>query len=108
MTDMQEAIGQIQFIEQNLQHLMVQKQSLQTQLIEYESALEELSEDAPAWKLIGNIMVKADAPTLRQEMEQKKKSAESRIQAFEQQEKKLREKAQSLQKRVMEQMHEQD
>ena len=50
-------ITQLQLIQQNLQNTLLQKQQLQKQLTEIDSALKELETSPTAYKIIGNIMV---------------------------------------------------
>ncbi len=56
----------------------IHKQALQRQLIELESAIEEL-DTQEAWKVIGNIMIKKDPKALKQELTEKKAGVEQRL-----------------------------
>lgn len=100
----QEKINQVQNIEQNLQHLLSQRQQFQLQLTEVESALTELDKTEKAYKIVGNIMVAAEKPVLKSELEERKKRLELRTGSIEKQEEKLRSRAESLRKEVMEAM----
>ncbi|MBN1156120.1 prefoldin subunit [Candidatus Woesearchaeota archaeon] len=99
-------IQQLQLIEQNVQNLLVQKQTFQAQMIEIDSALEQLKGKSHAYRIIGNIMVNSDAKSLSDDLDQKKKLVEIRIKNFEKQEEQLKEKAKKLQSDVLKEMKE--
>ncbi|MBT3406293.1 prefoldin subunit beta [Candidatus Woesearchaeota archaeon] len=100
----QEKIQQLQLIEQNLQNFLVQKQSFQSQMLEVDSALNEIEKTDEAYKIVGNIMVASKKDELKKDLEAKKESTELRIKTIETQEEKLREKAEAMQKEVLESM----
>lgn len=102
----EEKIADIQLLEQNLQNFLMQKQTLQAQLIETDSAFDELDKSDISYKIIGNIMVKSDKKELKDQLEQKKNIIELRIKSIEKQEEKIREKMKKLQSEVMSQMGE--
>lgn len=102
----QEKLKQIQLIEQNLQAILQQKQSYQAQLVETEAALRELEKSDDNYKIIGNLMVKADKDELSKELNEKKEILNLRIQAFEKQESQIRERFKKLQSEVMDSLDE--
>jgi len=97
----QEKIGKLQMMEQNMQNFLMQRQQFQSQLGEIESALEELDKTDTAYRIIGNIMVKSPKDTLKKDLTSKKELMEVRIQALEKQESQLQEKAKTLKEEVM-------
>ena len=97
----QEKIGKLQMLEQNMQNFLMQRQQFQSQLGEIESALEELDKTDTAYRIIGNIMVKSPKDTLKKDLTSKKELMEVRIQALEKQESQLQEKAKTLKEEVM-------
>ena len=99
--EMQEKIRQLQMIEQQLQQLMLQKQTHQLQVMETDSALKELSGAGEAYKIIGSIMVLTNRESLEKDLKEKKETAELRISSLEKQEAKTRERASALQKEVI-------
>lgn len=103
-TQAQEKIQQLQAIEQNMQHLLKQRQQFQMQLLEVESAVEELKKTEKAYRIIGNIMVASDKPTLEKELTEKKDRIEIRVKSFEKQETALKEQAKTLREEVMKAM----
>lgn len=97
----QEKITQLQMLEQSMQSSSMQKQQLNNQLLEIDSALKELGTTAKAYKIVGNIMVSAEKPDLESELKKKKELIELKIKSLEKQEERFRGKAQSLQEEVM-------
>lgn len=94
-------IGQLEMIEQNVQQYIMQRQQFQAQLIELESALRELESSAESYKIVGNIMVKADKAKLADELTRKKEMFELRVKTLEKQEDKLKQKAKDIQQDVL-------
>ncbi len=101
----QEKIAELQLLEQNLQSFLIQRQNFQAQLAEIESAIKETGKTKDAYRIIGNIMVKAEKKDIEKELKQKKEMFELRIKNIEKQEEKLKEKASNLQKEVMKEMN---
>jgi len=95
-------IQQLQLVEQNLQNIMMQKQSFQMQLMENENALNELEKTKKeAYKIVGTIMISADKEDLKKELNEQKEVFDLRIKNLEKQEKNFKEKAEDIQKEVM-------
>ncbi|MFO7710686.1 MAG: prefoldin subunit beta [Candidatus Woesearchaeota archaeon] len=99
-------IKQMQLLEQNLQAYLSQKQQFQAQLIEINSAIEELEQDKDSFKIIGNIMVKKKPEDIKKELQEKKEKIELRIKSIEKQEDLIKKKSKDLQGKVMQQMNE--
>jgi prefoldin beta subunit len=102
--DVQEKINKLSMMEQSLQQLLAQKQTFQAQLLEVESALEELKTTDKAYKIVGNVMVASDKDALTKDLHDKKEMAELRIKSIEKQENKMRETTSELQAEVMKEM----
>ena len=102
--DAQEKIQQLQSMEQNMQHLLKQRQQFQMQLMEVDSAIEELKKTDKAYRIIGNIMVLSDKDTLLKELAEKKERMELRVKSVEKQENALKERAKTLREEVMKSM----
>ena len=102
----EETAGKLQemaILEQSIQNLSLQKQSLQFEISETLSALEELkkSGDKEAFKIVGQIMVKSKKETLEKELNEKKDMVELRANSIEKQEHSLRERLLSMREEVM-------
>ncbi len=91
--DMQE----IQFLEQGLQNILFQKQAFQMELSEAKESLKELEKSGDdVFKVIGQIMIKADKANIKKEIESKVKIFELRLQNLEKQENSLSERIEKI------------
>lgn len=99
---MSEDLQRLQAIEQSLQTFSLQKQNIQSQLLEIESALKEIGGET--YRIIGNIMVKTDAEKLKEELTEKQSVLTNRLETAEKQEARLRKEAEQLQKELMDSM----
>lgn len=83
----EDKLQELQLLEQNLQHLLMQKQAFQLELSETTSALEELQNAGEEiFKIIGQLMIKSDKKKIKEELENKMKILNLRIKSFEKQE----------------------
>lgn len=98
-------IQQLQLLEQNLQNFMLQRQNFQMQLLEIENALKEIetTKDKP-FKIVGSLMVQTEKEDIKKDLSSKKEIIELRIKNLEKQESRLKEKAEELQKVVMQEL----
>jgi prefoldin beta subunit len=87
-----------QLIETNLQNIIMQKHSLQSKLVETESALRELKNSKDAFKIVGNILVEATPKELTKELTKKQETLNLRIETLDSQEESLREEIKKLRK----------
>ena len=106
--DTEQKISQLQMFEQSLQNFLGQKQQFQIQLVEVESALNELNGTDRAFKIIGNIMVESDKSELKADLQSKKEMLELRIKTMEKQESQVREKASKLQSEILKKIKKED
>ena len=86
---MKEKIAQLQTLEQNVQMIRTQLHSLQSLLLECQTALSSLEGKDDAFKFVGNIMIKEDVSSLVSDLTLKKEQLEKQKASFEQQEKTL-------------------
>ena len=94
----QQKIQEIQILDQNLQNILMQKQTFQLELNENSNALEEVKNTKDSiYKIIGQVMIKSDKEKVLKDLEDKKKLFELRLGALEKQEKLLGSKAKELQ-----------
>lgn len=95
-------IEEIQFLEQNIQSLLHQKQRFQSELVEIENALNELQKTtSKPYKIINGIMFEAETEDLKKELSSKKEVIDIRIKSINKQEEEKRKKAEVLQKEVL-------
>ena len=96
-----EKINQLQLLQQNIQTILAQKQQLQSQLVELDSALTEIGKTEKSYKILGNIMVAASKDNLSKELSEKKEIVEVRLKNFQKQEERLKKDIEELQKEVV-------
>ena len=102
MTEQDKKIQEMQFLEQNLQNLLLQKQAFQIELSETQSALREIeSSDDEVFKILGQLMIKTDKSKIKQELLDKEKILTLRLKAIEKQETSLTEQLDTLRTEVM-------
>lgn len=91
--DRNQKIQEMQSIEQNLQNLLLQKQSFQMELSETEAALKEIENSGDeVYKVIGQLMIRGDREKIKKELEDKKNTLNTRITTIEKQEETLSKK----------------
>lgn len=96
---------ELEILQHNLQHLAMQRQTIQFELNEVTNALAEI--DKPheeIYRVIGNVMVRADRETLKKELDERKKLLEMRFQAVEKQEIVLEAKLKEIQQEHLRRM----
>ena len=93
-------------LQQNLQSLVMQKQQVQNQSLEIESALTELRTTDKAYKIVGKIMLASSKESLIKDLEEKKEVSEVRLKTFKDQEESLQKNIDNTQKEVMEELKE--
>lgn len=98
---MSSAIGQLQLLQQNMQNILLQKQQLQNQLAEIDSAMENVEGAEKAYKIVGHIMIASPREKLSQELEEKKEILSLRLKNYMAQEEKLKKSMEELQKEVV-------
>ena len=98
----QQKIQELQGMEQNLNNLVMQKQAFQMELTETENALSEISKSKDdVFKLVGNIMIKADKKKTEDDLTKKKDLLSLRLKSIDSEEKSLTDNAEALKKEVM-------
>jgi prefoldin beta subunit len=97
-----EKIQELQLYEQSFQNLIMQKQAFQIELNETENAITEVSQSTDdVFKLVGNIMVKADKEKLKKELAKKKDLLSLRLNSIEKQESELTQEIESLRDEII-------
>ena len=99
--DSKEKMEKISSIDRTLQQFLMQKQQLQAQLLEIDSALSELGKTNNAYKIVGNIMVSSSKEDLVQDLQKKKELVEIKIKSVEKQESRAQEMLSDMQKEIM-------
>lgn len=102
---LQEQVGRLQQLQQNLQSIMLQKQHLESEHLETERALEVLqktSETDTVYKTAGSILVKSTKATLVSELEEKKELANTRLTVLTKQESRIKENLKEAEAKIRE------
>lgn len=99
-------INELQLLQQNLQTILTQKQQLQNQLVELESALHELQSTSKAYRIVGKIMLATSRESLSSELREKKEVSEVRLKNIERQEEKLKQSMERVQQDVIKELKE--
>ena len=95
-------VEQLNVLQHNLQNIAQQKQQLEAQLQELNSAFEGLMTTEKAYKIVGRIMIASSKEDLQQDVSNKKEIAELRLKAMSKQEEHLKKKFSEVQEEVME------
>ena len=102
---LQEQVGRMQQLQQNLQSISVQKQHLESEQLDTERALETLKkagdEDA-VYKAAGSILIKSTKSTLITELEEKKELATTRLTVLSKQEVRVKENLKEVETKIRE------
>jgi len=93
-------IQELQLLEQNIQFLLHQKQTLQVELNEIANAEKEIKSSKEVYKVLSGVMIKSDPETISKELEEKKKRSEMRIAPLEKQESLIKEKISKIREEI--------
>ena len=98
-------IQEMQMLEQRLQNSILQKQAFQMELAETSAAMSELEKSGDeVFKIIGQLMIKSEKSKINEELKDKKKILDLRINSFEKQEHSLNEQLEKLREKFTDSM----
>lgn len=98
----QKKIQELQIIEQNIHSLIMQKQAFQIEISETENAINEISNsNDDVFKIVGNIMIKADKIKTLEDLKKKKDLFLLRLKSINSEEKNLNNRVEELKKEIM-------
>ena len=101
----QKKVQGLQLLEQNFQNLLLQKQTFQVEVNETKTALDEVNKSkSDVYRVLGQVMVKADNDELKKELKEKKDILEMRMKAIEKQELSMREEIERIRAEIMDKM----
>ena len=103
---MSQKIQQLQSMQQNLQNITLQKQQVEAQLIELNSALQEISTTQQAYKIVGKIMVASSKEQLQKDLQDQKEVADVRLKSLLKQEESFKHSMEELQQEVVKELQE--
>jgi prefoldin beta subunit len=95
-------LQELNFLEQNMQNILLQKQAFQMEISETTSALNEIKKSSDeVFKIIGQLMIKANKSEMISELENKEKLLKIKLDSLDKQENSLNEKIISLRDEVL-------
>ncbi len=97
--DIQQLISQAQLYQQQMQNIMVQKESLNIQLIEISKALEELEKshaDNDVYRIAGPILIKSGKTEVKKDLKEKEDVIRMRLKTIETGEKRVKDKIEEI------------
>ncbi len=101
----QEKITQLQLFEQNLHNFMAQKRNFQSQMLEIDNALKEIeTSNDQVYKIVGGVMLATTKEKLEKDLKERKDVLDLRMESIGKQEKSVKERAEKMQKEVMEEI----
>ncbi|MCA9485769.1 MAG: prefoldin subunit [Nanoarchaeota archaeon] len=100
-SDINKKVEELQFLEQQLQGFLMQKQTVQIEVNEINNALVELkSSEEEVYKIVSGFMMKSTKEKLSSELEEKKKLLDSRIESLDKQGALLEKNATEIKKEI--------
>lgn len=102
----EDIIAEFQNHQQQLQTILIQKETLKLQSLEVDKAMEELQKTAQktAFKITGSIMISKPVEELKKDLEEAKESIELKIKSLEKSELRVNNKLKELQTKLQEGM----
>ena len=97
-------INELAGLETTLNKVISQKFSCQNELLEVESALEEIKSSDSNFKIVGNILIETDKKQLVLNLEDTKKVLTQRLSQLEKEQSKVEKKAKDLQSNLMKEL----
>lgn len=96
----QEQLARLQQMQQTLQAVVSQKQRLEIELSETDKAvseLEKITDEAPVYKMVGGIMIRAERQGLLTELKDRKELLNTRVTVLAKQEDRARTRVKEIQ-----------
>lgn len=97
-------VDEFQSYQQQLQNVVMQKETLKLQNVEIERAIEELgaSKEKRAYKITGNVMISKPVEELKNDLIETKETIEIKVKSFEKMEEKINARLKELQTKLKE------
>jgi len=102
----EDLVGDFQNYQQELQTVVIQKESLRLQSMEVAKAMEELQKtnQKTAFKITGNVMISKPVEEIKKDLEELKETIELKIKSLEKNEERINNKLRELQSKLKEVM----
>ncbi len=96
-----EIVNRLQLLKRNIDSLLEQKNAVQEQIFELDSALKSLPDSKQSYKIVGKLLIAKDNNKLQEELQEEHKQLELHMTEIETQESAIKEKMEKLQKELM-------
>lgn len=98
----QQVLMELQALQQQLQTVLIQKETLNIQNMEIDKALEELGKvkNEDVFKAVGPILIKSEKGKLTKELNEKKETIDLRLKSLQKQETRMKERMEESQKKL--------
>jgi len=100
---LKEQLARFDQLQQNLQAILMQKQSVEAELSEIEKATDALKKSTPedtVYKSAGNILIKVNRDEMLKELEERRELANTRVLVLSKQESRVRGSVKELQDKI--------
>ena len=98
----QKQIQELQVLEQNLQGVLMQKQSFQLEISEIDNSLTEIGKSSDeVYKIVGQIMIKSNKEDVEKDLKQKQELVNVRLKSLDKQEEEISKRAEALREEVL-------
>ncbi len=95
-------IQEMQILEQSLQNILLQKQAFQMELSETNTAIEAIKDSGEeVFKIVGQLMIKSNKDSINEDLKNKKKILDLRMNNLDKQEASLNEQLEDLREEVL-------
>ena len=100
----QQVLIELQACQQQMQTVLIQKESLNIQNLEIDKALEELKKvkKEDVFKAVGPILIKSEKAKLEKELEERKETIDLRLKSLQRQENRLKDRLEQGQEKLEE------
>jgi len=102
----EDLVSEFQNYQQDLQNVVIQKESLKLHSMEVSKAMEELQKTTQktAYKITGNIMINKPIEEIKKDLEEAKESIDLKIKSLEKNEERISNKLKEIQSKLKEGM----
>jgi prefoldin beta subunit len=97
-----EELQELQFLEQNLSSILMQKRAIDMEIAELESSIEEVKKTKDGvFKLIGNIMIKTDKESVERDLKERILKIKSKAKTYDLQEKNVSNRIKEIREKIL-------
>lgn len=98
----QQLLNQAQLYQQQMQGILTQKETLNVQMVELSTALDELekTKDQDVYKVSGPLLIKSKKTEVKKDLEEKKELIDVKLKTLEKSEEKIKKKLDDLREQL--------